>query len=60
MLGYVIRRIGYGVFVVFGVLFFLFILFFTVTTPDDVARKALGERVSPAVIEQWKANHGYD
>ena len=60
MLAYVIRRIGYGVLVVFGVLLFLFLLFFTVTTPDDVARKALGERVPPAVIEQWKANHGYD
>ena len=60
MLAYVLRRIGYGVTVVFGVLLFLFVLFFTVTTPDDVARKALGDRVPPAVIEQWKANHGYD
>ena len=60
MLAYVIRRLGYGVMVVLGVLFFLFILFFTVTSPDDVARKALGERVPPAVIEQWKTNHGYD
>ncbi|NRA09736.1 MAG: ABC transporter permease [Myxococcales bacterium] len=60
MLAFVIRRVGYGVLVVFGVLFLLFLLFFTVTTPDDVARKALGERVPPAVIEQWKANHGYD
>lgn len=60
MLAYVIRRLGYGVMVVLGVLFFLFILFFTVTSPDDVARKALGERVPQAVIEQWKTNHGYD
>jgi peptide/nickel transport system permease protein len=60
MLAYVARRLGYGVVVVFGVLLFLFILFFTVTSPDDVARKALGDRVPPAVIEQWKANHGYD
>ena len=27
MLAYVIRRLAYGVFVVFGVLFFLFVLF---------------------------------
>ena len=60
MLAYIVRRIGYGVTTVFGVLLFLFVLFFTVTTPDDVARKALGERVPPAVVEQWKANHGYD
>ncbi|HKK52305.1 MAG TPA: ABC transporter permease, partial [Myxococcota bacterium] len=26
----------------------------------DIARKALGDKVPPAVIEQWKANHGYD
>ncbi len=60
MLAYVLRRLGYGVVVVFGVLLFLFVLFFTVTSPDDVARKALGERVPPAVVEQWKVNHGYD
>ncbi len=60
MLAYVIRRLGYGVVVVFGVLLFLFVLFFGVTDPDDVARKALGERVPQEVVEQWKVNHGYD
>ncbi len=60
MLAYVIRRLGYGVIVVLGVLLFLFILFFTVASPDDVARRALGEKALPEVIEQWKANHGYD
>jgi peptide/nickel transport system permease protein len=60
MLTYAIRRLGYGIVVVLGVLFFLFVLFFAVTSPDDVARKALGERVSAEVIEQWKTNHGYD
>ena len=60
MLGYVARRMAYGVAVVLGVLLFLFVLFFAVTSPDDVARRALGEKALPAVIEQWKANHGYD
>ena len=60
MLAYVIRRLGYGVLVVLGVLLFLFVLFFGVTDPDDVARKALGDRVPQAVVDQWKANHGYD
>ncbi len=60
MLAYVVRRLSYGAVVVLGVLFFLFVLFFLVTHPDDVARKALGDRVSPEVIEQWKVNHGYD
>jgi peptide/nickel transport system permease protein len=57
---YVIRRLLYGVGVVVGVLFLLFILFFTVTKPDDIARRALGEKAPPEVIEQWKVNHGYD
>ena len=57
---YVIRRLVYGVGVVIGVLFLLFILFFTVTEPDDIARRALGDKVPPEVIEQWKINHGYD
>jgi peptide/nickel transport system permease protein len=60
MLSYVLRRLGYGVVVVLGVLLFLFVLFFWVTNPDDVARKALGDRVPQAVIDQWKTNHGYD
>jgi peptide/nickel transport system permease protein len=57
---YVIRRLFYGVGVVIGVLFLLFLLFFTVTDPDDIARKALGDKAPPAVLEQWKSNHGYD
>jgi len=57
---YVVRRLIYGIGVVLGVLFLLFILFFTVTKPEDIARRALGEKAPPQVIEQWKANHGYD
>ena len=60
MFGYVVRRLGYGVIVLFGVLLFLFVLFFTVANPDDVARRAVGEKAPPSVIEQWKQNHGYD
>jgi peptide/nickel transport system permease protein len=60
MLAYVIRRLSYGVVVVLGVLLFLFVLFFAVTSPDDVARRALGEKALPDVIERWKAHHGYD
>ncbi len=55
-----LRRLAYGGLVVLGVLFFLFVLFFAVATPDDIARRALGEKARPEVLEQWKANHGYD
>ncbi len=60
MLAYVIRRTAYGVVVILGVLLFLFLLFFTVTDPDDIARRAVGEKAGQEVLEQWKANHGYD
>jgi peptide/nickel transport system permease protein len=60
MLGYLIRRIAYGLLVVLGVLFFLYALFFLVTNPDDIARRAVGEKAMPSVIQQWKRNHGYD
>jgi peptide/nickel transport system permease protein len=60
MAAYLLRRIGYGFVTVLGVLFLLFLLFFAVTDPDDIARKAVGERARPEVYAQWKKNHGYD
>jgi peptide/nickel transport system permease protein len=60
MLAYLARRIGYGFLTVLGVLLFLFVLFFAITHPDDIARKALGEKALPSAIAQWKTNHGYD
>ena len=60
ILAYLVRRTVYGAFTVLGVLFFLFVLFFLVTTPEDIARKAIGEKAPPAAIAQWIANHGYD
>ncbi len=60
MLAYILRRLGYGVGVVFGVLFVLFVLFFQIATPDDIARRALGEKARAQDIEDWKANNGYD
>src|SRR5690606_12385510 len=60
MLAYVVRRLGYASLVVLGVLLFLFVLFFAVTSPDDIARRSIGDKALPAVIEQWKVSHGYD
>jgi peptide/nickel transport system permease protein len=57
---YLVRRIAYGALTVVGVLMLLFVLFFAVTDPDDIARKAIGERARPEVYAQWKKNHGYD
>jgi peptide/nickel transport system permease protein len=60
MTAYFLRRVGYGVITLLGVLLLLFVLFFAVTDPDDIARKAVGERARPEVYAQWKTNHGYD
>jgi peptide/nickel transport system permease protein len=61
MLNYIIRRLGYGVLILIGVNLFTFVLFFTVNTPDDMARLNIGgKRVTQEQIEKWKAERGYD
>jgi peptide/nickel transport system permease protein len=61
MFGFVLRRLGYGLLVLLGVNLATFFLFFTVNTPDDMARLNLGgKRVTQEAIEKWKAERGYD
>jgi len=61
MIGYIIRRLMYGVLILIGVNLFTFVLFFAVNTPDDMARLAIGgQRVSTDAIEKWKVDRGYD
>ncbi len=60
MLAYVIRRLAYGFVTVLGVLLLLFVLFFLYATPVEMARRAVGEKAPPEVLQQWVANHGYD
>src|SRR6195952_833777 len=61
MLNYVIRRTLYGVLVLLGVNLFTFMLFFTVNTPDDMARLNIGgKRVTQEQILKWKVERGYD
>lgn len=61
MLNYLVRRLIYGVLVLLGVNLLTFFLFFTVNTPDDMARLNIGgKRVTQELIEKWKAERGYD
>ena len=61
MLRFIFRRLAYGVLILLGVNLATFILFFTVNTPDDMARLNLGgKRVTQEAIEKWKAERGYD
>ncbi len=61
MLSYIVRRLLYGVLILVGVNLFTFILFFTINTPDDMARLNIGgKRVTQEAIEKWKIERGYD
>src|SRR5689334_20145733 len=61
MTAYIIRRLVYAVFILIGVNFFTFGLFFFLNSPDDMARAQLGvKRVTPDAIQKWKQERGYD
>ncbi len=61
MIRYILRRLLYAIPILIGVNLITFFLFFVVNTPDNMARIHLGvKHVTPAAIEQWKAEHGYD
>lgn len=61
MLSYVIRRAIYALLVLAGVNLLTFILFFSINTPEDMARMQLGgRRVSHEAVERWKAERGFD
>ncbi len=55
------RRLAYGLAILVGVNLLTFFLFFSVNTPDDMARLNIGgKRVTQEQIEKWKAERGYD
>ncbi len=61
MASYLLRRVFYGALILLGVNLATFFLFFTVSTPDDMARLNLGgKRVTQQAIEKWKVERGYD
>ena len=58
---YLLRRTLYGLLVLIGVNLLTFVLFFTVNTPDDMARLNIGgKRITQDQIAKWKAERGYD
>jgi peptide/nickel transport system permease protein len=61
MIAFTLRRLLYGVLILLGVNLATFFLFFTVNTPDDMARLNIGgKRVTQELIEKWKVERGYD
>jgi len=60
MIAYLARRIAYAIPILLGVNLLLFLLFFFVYTPDDMARTVLGDkRVTQEQIDNWKRQHNY-
>ncbi|MBK6854095.1 MAG: ABC transporter permease [Burkholderiales bacterium] len=58
---FILRRVFYGALILLGVNLATFLLFFSLNTPDDMARLNLGgKRVNQEAIEKWKAERGYD
>ena len=61
MIAYIIRRSLYAIPILFGVNVIVFLLFFFVNSPDDMARAHLGQkRVTPEQIDRWKREHSLD
>lgn len=61
MAAFILRRVLYGVLVLVGVNLLTFLLFFTVSTPDDMARLNIGGKyITQQQIVDWKVAHGYD
>ena len=61
MFQYIVRRTFYGLLILLGVNLVTFFLFFTVNTPDDMARLNIGgKRVTAEQISKWKTERGYD
>lgn len=59
MLTYIIRRLIYTIPILIGVNFIVFFLFFLVNSPLDMARQALGDKVTPVELVRWTEARGY-
>ena len=61
MLAFTVRRLLYGLLVLLGVNLATLFMFFNANKPDNMARMNIGgKRVTPELIDKWKAERGYD
>lgn len=61
MTTYIVRRILYAIPIIFAVNLLTFMSFLYVNSPDDIARRVIGDRrATPDAIRDWKKLHGYD
>ena len=60
MLTYIIRRTLYAIPILIGVNLIVFLLFFVVNSPDQMARQILGEKnITQEDVNNWKKQNGY-
>lgn len=58
MIAYIIRRVLYAIPILIGVNLLVFLLFFVVNSPDDMARAHLGSKhTTPEALDSWKREH---
>lgn len=58
---FILRRLLYGFLILVGVNLLTFVLFFTISTPDDMARLNIGGKyITQQQIDDWKVAKGYD
>ena len=61
MIAYIVRRTLYALPILIGVNLIVFVLFFFVNSPDDMARAHLGQkRVTPEQVDGWKRERSLD
>ena len=60
MLSYIIRRTLYAIPILIGVNLIVFLLFFVVNSPDQMARTILGDKnITQEDVDNWKKQNGY-
>ena len=60
MITYIVRRTLYAIPILIGVNLVTFALFFIVNSPDNMARRILGEKnITQEAIDNWKRDRGY-
>lgn len=60
MFSYLVRRLLYTVPILLGVYALTFVLFFSIQSPETMARMKLGKNPSPQAVQLWLHNRGFD
>ena len=60
MITYIVRRTLYAIPILIGVNITVFLLFFVVSSPDQMAQRILGDKnITQADLDNWKRQNGY-